>query len=321
MTEKPIEGQPWPGAIRMRHYWAQFAIYAAAVFIAVTTTPVRACGDEPVVVVCKAFHASSTGLTSGKGRGIYRHYESAPGKDWQLKIDANLHVQFEGRKYRVDLGFARDFLGLDARRIIYDGEAIADIMFSRNIHPSGAQAWLSSPQDHDHGFAHLAWGEFPWDVTNLARNVFDPEQLRKNSGSWRIKIDESSDGDLVGTYYSLVDNNYRVRLEWPRRFGFNLARMQSFNPDADRPYRDSSLQWKRDPSGLWYVTSLQETFETYKEGGQLDGRFRAVMMYAKFEPNCRVDPSLFVEDPLRLPEKSRIIDNRIEGKASILQAR
>jgi hypothetical protein len=305
----------------MRHYWMQGAVYATAVFIAVKATPVRASRDEPLDVVCKAFHTSSGGLTSGIGRGIYRHYEAAPGEDWQLKIDAKLHVQFDGRKYRVDLGFARDFLGLAARRIIYDGESIADIMFSRNIHPSGAQAWLSSPQDHNHGLAHLAWGEFPWDVTNLARSVFDPEQLRKNSGSWRIKIDETSDGDLVGTYYSLVDNNHRVRLEWPRRFGFNLARMQSFSRDADYPYRDSSLQWKRDPSGLWYVTGLQETFETYKEGGQLDRRFRAVMMYAKFEPNRRVDPSRFVEDPLTLPEKSRIIDNRIEGKASVRQAR
>jgi hypothetical protein len=305
----------------MRHYWAQSAIYATAVFIVVTATLVRACGDEPVGVVCKAFHASSTGLASGKGRGVYRHYEAAPGEDWQLKIDAKLHVQFEGRKYRVDLEFARDFLGLDARRVIYNGEAIADIMFSRSFHPSGAQAWLSSPQDHDHGLAHLAWGEFPWDVTNLARNVFDPEQLRKNSGTWSIKIDETSDGDLVGTYYSAIDNSCRVRLEWPRRFGFNLARMQSFNPHSDHPYRDSSLQWMQDPSGLWYAKSLQETFETYKERGQFDSRFRAVMMYAKFEPNCRVEPSLFVEDPIGLPERSQIIDNRIKGKVTIRQTR
>jgi len=123
-----------------------------------------------------------------------------------------------------------------------------------------------------------------------------------------LKIEETPDGDLVGIY-SCVVGNYRKRFEWPRRFGFNLATMQSFNPGVDHPWRESSLQWKQDPSGLWYVKSLQETFETYRDG-KLEGRFRAVMMYVKYEPDAKVDPSLFAEDRLELPEKSRIIDNR-----------
>ncbi len=140
----------------MPHYLAQFAFHATAVFIAVMAPSIRASGEVPLDVVREACRASSGGLTSGVGRGIYRHYEAVPGGNWQLKIDAELRVHFDGRKYRVDLKFDRDFLGLDARRIIYDGEAIADAMFSRNIHPSGAQAWLSRPRDYDHGLAHLA---------------------------------------------------------------------------------------------------------------------------------------------------------------------
>jgi hypothetical protein len=57
------------------------------------------------------------------------------------------------------------------------------------------------------------------------------------------------------------------------------------------------------------VKSLQETFETYREG-KVEGRFRAVMMYVKYDPDAKVDPSLFAADRLELPEKSLIIDNR-----------
>jgi hypothetical protein len=253
---------------------------------------------------------------SGIGSGRYRHYESVPGGDFQLKIDADLRAIFDGRKYRVDLKFDRDMLGLDARRVIYDGESIADVFFNRNIHPSGAQAWLSTPELKADGLARLAWGDFPWDVTSLARNVCDPERLRNSSGSWRLKIEETSDGDLLGLY-SFAKNSYWLQFEWPRRFGFNLSRMLAFNPGEDHPYRESNLHWKQDPSGLWYVVSLQETFETRNERGRIDNRFRAVLMYAKFEPNAKVDRSLFSEDPPKLPARSQIVDNRTKGKVFI----
>jgi hypothetical protein len=203
-------------------------------------------------------------------------------------------------------------------RLIYDGEAIADVMFSRNIHPSGAQAWLTRPEIKADGLARLAWGDFPWDVTNLARNVWDPEQLRNSNGSWRLKIEETSDGDLAGIH-SYLSNNYWFRYEWPRKVGFNLARMQSFNPGDVNPYRESSLQWKLDSKGLWYVTSLQETFETRNEKGRFDNRFRAVMMYAKFQPNPKVDPGLFGEAAFELPARSQVVDNRTKGKTLIRQ--
>ena len=292
-----------------------------AVLLATTSVmPALLRGDETMDVICKAFRASSSGLRSGIGTGKYRHCESKPGEEWQLKIDADLRACFDGRKYRVDLRFERDMLGLDARRIIFDGATIADMMLSRNIHPSGAQAWLSTPHEYDHGLAHLAWGEFPWDVSCLAKNVWVLEQLRNNKDSWQLKIEKTPDGDLVGINSS-AEGGYRIRFEWPRRFGFNLGRKQLFNPGADHPCRDSSLQWQRDQAGLWYVRSLQETFETYKQRGKPDIRFRAVLMYNKFEPNAKVDPKLFVADTLELPAGSQIIDNRTEGKALIRRTR
>ena len=84
---------------------------------------------------------------------------------------------------------------------------------------------------------------------------------------------------------------------------------------------DTSLMWQQDPSGLWYIKSLQESFQTYKVGGKPEVRFRAVMMYAKFDPNAKVDPKFFAVDRLELPANSQAIDNRTEGKVIVRQAR
>jgi hypothetical protein len=56
----------------------------------VLAAPGRVCGAEPLETICAAFRAASQGLTSGIGKGNYRHYEAVTGGDWQLKQDADL---------------------------------------------------------------------------------------------------------------------------------------------------------------------------------------------------------------------------------------
>src|SRR4051794_38015598 len=121
-----------------QHHLPILEVFSKAILAAAIAAPTWVHGAEPLDIVCQAFRASSNGSQSGTGSGRYRHYEAVPGGDFQLKIDAAIHAVFKGQKYRVDLKFDRDMLGLDARRIIYDGVTIADVMFSRNIHPSGA---------------------------------------------------------------------------------------------------------------------------------------------------------------------------------------
>jgi hypothetical protein len=270
-------------------------------------------GAEPLETVREAFRVSSRAVTSGVGTGRYRHYEAVPGGDWQLKIDAELQASFQGRKYHIDLIFAHDEIRkLDSRRIIYDGEAVTDAFFTPTAHPTGAHARIFTPQNDGTDLARGAWADFPWDVTNLVKNVWDPEGLIKNLGAGRIEIKETPEGDLVGSYSRINAKGERVgsvRFECPRRFGFNLAKVQVFNWGEDHPASESDLRWKQDPNGLWYVTSLLMTNEMRDEKRAVS-LVRAVMMYSKFEPNAKVDASSFTEKSLQLPAGTPIVDVR-----------
>jgi hypothetical protein len=246
----------------------------------------------------------------------------SPGGDWQLNIDANLVTQFDGRRYHVDLTFTRDAVrNLDARRIIFDGEAITDASFTPNAHPTGADAFIYIPQDDGKGLARCAYRDFPWDVTNLAKNVWDPERLFTNRDARRIEIKQTPEGDLVGSQSLINTRQVSMRFECPRSFGFNIARMQYFNVGNAHPVHDMKLEWKQSPNGVWYVVSLQDTFETRDEHGKLDQRLRAVLIYSKFEPNVKVDPSLFTEKSLHMPTGSPVVDGRPNAKMPTRQTR
>jgi hypothetical protein len=262
------------------------------------------------------------GLHSGLGNGKYRHYEAVPGGDWQLKIEADFVAQFDGRKYHVDFTFDKDeILKLDSKRMFYDGEKITVAEFTPRAHPTGAQAHVSTPNDYGDGLGRGAWGDFQWDVTNLAQNVWDPERLVKNLGANRVEIKQTPDGDLIGSYPLTNTDRVRVRFECPRKFGYNLAKLEVFNVGKDHPAQEFSLQWRQGATGLWYVTSLLETFQTRDEQGKLDRRLRGVMMYSRFEPNAKVDPSLFTEESLHLPAGSPIVDSRPEAKVRYRRSR
>ena len=73
------------------------------VLAVVLAAPGRVCGAEPLEMICAAFRAASQGLTSGIGKGTYRHYEAFTGRDWQLKQDAGLTTYFDGKKYHIEL--------------------------------------------------------------------------------------------------------------------------------------------------------------------------------------------------------------------------
>jgi hypothetical protein len=154
--------------------------YPGLLVVSLLITPVQARAADPMETICLAFRSSSKGRHSGIGKGKYRHYDAVPGGDWQLKLEANILAQFDGRKYHVDLTFDRDDLQkLDSRRLFYDGEKITVAIFTPRAHPTGAHAYVITPNDLGDGLARGAWGEFQWDVTNLARNVWDPDRLMR----------------------------------------------------------------------------------------------------------------------------------------------
>jgi hypothetical protein len=168
-----------------------------------------------------------------------------------------------------------------------------------------------TPERYGDGLSRPASANFPWDVTKLSGNVWDVERLIKNIPAERIKIRQSPEGDLVGSYPLKDTSRVRVRFECLRQFGFNITKKQDFVVGEDHPRHEYSLRWKRNSNGLWYVTSLQETFELRNEMNQIEKRIQRVMMYSRFEPNARVTSSMFTEESLQMPERSPIIDARV----------
>ena len=232
----------------------------ALLLAVVLAAPGRVCGAEPLETICTAFRAASQGLTSGIGKGTYRHFEAVTGGDWQLKQDADLTTYFDGKTYHIDLKYHRDeLMGVDSRRIIFDGKTIMEASFAPKIHPTGAEGRVLQPQDFGTGVSKPSEADFPWDVALLAGNVWHPERLIKNVTPQRIEIRQTPGGDLVGSYPLVNTDRVRVRFECPQDSGFNLARMQVLNVGQAEPAEDVRIEWKQSPTGLWYIRSLDKT--------------------------------------------------------------
>ena len=185
--------------------------------------------------------ASSNGLTSGTGKGRYRRYEAAPGNDWQLKVEADVSTYFEGSKYHIDLTYLRDGLRRNtSSRIICDGELVTITWFSPDIHPLGAHTIVEAPARFGDVLSRPEDGTFPWDVAHLSGHVWNGQRLIDDVNAGRIDFTETPAGDLVGTN-PIMTNRSQIRMECPRRFGFNVART-SF-PLRVRSTRERSISF------------------------------------------------------------------------------
>jgi hypothetical protein len=300
-------------AMRKWDRWVRSGVQFGLLLAAVIAAPAWFRSAEPLEIIREAFRASSDGLASGTGKGRYRYYEAVPGSDWKLKVDADLQTFFDGKKYHIDFAFRRDDLWREtSRRIIYaGGDGVTCASFTPATHPTGARAFVFTPERYGDGLSRPASANFPWDVTKLSRNVWDVERLIKNIPAERIKIRQTPEGDLVGSYPLTNIGRDRVRFECLRQFGFNITKKQDFVVGEDHPRHEYSLRWKRNSNGLWYVTSLQESFELHNEMDQIVKQIRSVMMYSRFEPNARVASSMFTEESLQMPEGSPIVDARV----------
>jgi hypothetical protein len=283
---------------------------------AVLAAPIQVCGAEPLETIREAFNGSLQGLTSGIGKGTYRHYRAVTWDDWQLKQDADFTTYFDGKKYHIELIYhSDDFEKVDSRRIIYDGEAVRVARFTPRIHPMGAEGEVFMPQGYGNGVSKPSLAFFPWDVAQLPLDVWYPDRQIQNATPQRFEIRQTAEGDLVGGHSLGNTDQVRVRFECPQRSGFNLSRMQVVNVGQTEPARDVRIEWKQSPSGLWYVRSIDEKRVLNRRDTVL--RIREVMKYTEFLPNVNVDPKMFTEAALGLQSKSRIIDHRLGAKERI----
>lgn len=201
-------------------------------------------------------------------------------------------------------------------RFVFDGETVRTACFSPRVRSTGAQGLVSRPVILGDGLSRPDTVNFFWDITKLARQVWNPETLLQGTGPPEFEIKVNSEGDIIGTYLLIGAARDRVRFECPRRFGYNIGGLQVFKSDAVRPVQECRLEWKESPGGLWHVRSLDEAF-VFSEDGHSAGRVRRVLKYSTFEPNAKVDASKFTEESLELPDGSSIVDNRNGFKSFI----
>jgi hypothetical protein len=283
---------------RSAHLGAEPALLLAVVLAA----PDWVCGAEPLETIREAFRASSQVLTSGIGKGTYRHYRATGEEDWHLERDADVLTYFDGKKYHIDLLFHRDdFRKETACRIIYDGRVIMGCYLT----PGVSNYFEFKPEDYGEGLQRPTLVDFPWDISQLSRNAWNPERLIP----LRIEIRQTAEGDLVGSHPFVNTDRTWFRFECPNRFGFNLGRIQVLNVGQPKPAQEMRVEWKQGPSGLWYVRSLDET-RVLRDGKNAVWRTRDVLKYTEFEPNATVVPSLFMKDARRPTARSRTVDDR-----------
>jgi hypothetical protein len=274
------------------------------------TAPPSVLGAEPLDTIRQAFLASSQRLTSGVGKGVYRHYRQMSEGNWQLKQDADIAIRFNRINYQIYLNYKTDDLGHDnERRIIFDGNAIMAAWFTPNVHPTGSEAHVYPAINHPDGLSQPGIAMFPWDVARLSLNLWNPDRLFREVAAERLEIKQIVGGDLVGECPMARSDRVRIRFECPRRFGFNVARLQTSNVGQAEPAIDVHVEWKEGPDGLWYIRSL-DTRRVLLKDGEVFMRIRDILKFTAFEPNAAVAPQMFTEAALQLFPGSRIIDQR-----------
>jgi hypothetical protein len=226
--------------------------YSGLLVVSLLITPVRVRAADPMETICAAFRASSEVLHSGIEKGKYRDYMADRGGEWQPLYEADIVAQFEGRNYRVDFSFeTNDRQRMHSRRMFYDGEKLMVASFTPDAPPTGAYVREKNPLEYGEGrgLARGAYLDFQWDVTNLAKNAWDPERVAQNLHANPVEIKETPDGDLAGSYQLTSTDRTRVYFECPRRYGYNLAKKQVFKEGEDRRDQEYSLQWRQGPKG------------------------------------------------------------------------
>jgi hypothetical protein len=261
------------------------------------TTPVQAAGGEHLETLRNASVVSSSRLKSGSGSGMFRLYEAIAEGEWELKLDSEITTHFVGRTYYIELVFNPEFRGLKCRRILKNDRSMRTAVFSPGM-LAGAPAWEVKPENRGDGLVRPPFDDISWDVSLLSQNVWNLDDLIRRVPQERIKIVETADGDLFGSYSGDAQSRFQEQFECPKRFGFNIARLRSTNPGDHRPSHEIRVEWKQTESGLWYVRSLQEDWQSNNGKAK---KWRRVLKYTDFKANVNIEPRVFTAEFLRRP--------------------
>jgi hypothetical protein len=294
--------------MRIQQRSVQLVCEQAIILAVIVVAPGSVYGAEPLETIQEAFRASSQMLTSGIGKGSYRHYRAIGEGDWHLERDADVSTYFDGKKYHIDLIFHRDdYRKQTGCRIIHDGRVVMGCRSTQEVD----SYFEFKPDDYGDSLARPTMVDFPWDIAQLSGNAWNPDRLRP----MRMEIRRTPEGDLVGSYPIVNTDRVSVRFECSRRFGFNLNRIRVLDVAQPKPAQDMRVEWKQGPDGLWYVRSLDET-RVLRDERKAVWRTRDVLKYTSFEPNARIDPRLFTKDARRPTARSLVVDGSPEAAES-----
>ena len=109
---------------------------------------------------------------------MFRLYEAVADGEWELRFDSEITTHFAGNRYYVELVFNPDFRGLKCRRFLNNGKSMRTAEFSPGW-LSGTQAMEVKPTKYGDGLVRPSSDDITWDVSKLALNVWNIEQLIK----------------------------------------------------------------------------------------------------------------------------------------------
>ncbi len=257
---------------------------------------------DALKIVQSAFNASHGGLESGVGQGVFRHYERPVGaKEWELKTEADVEVQFDESRYHILLEYSKEPLKLESQTIVYDGSAIFTSRFSERIRPLGSETTVYERSPTSSGMVRPQFAGFRWDVTDLVSSLMNINKLIENVTADGVTFTGSASEGYVGEHR--VGRTGVVVFDCPREYGYNVCRRQSFTKGGAVPIRDFVATW-RQQANVWFIDSLSEKMS--HAGREL----RWELEYSSFEVNAEVSPEMFTMDALAMSSGSRFLDKR-----------
>jgi hypothetical protein len=267
--------------------------------------------------VLAAWEDSQNKLKSGIGEGIYER-SNASGEPLKYAVK----IRHSGKKFHIELdylsGVDSPFPPSQKMVLIYDGETFAYREVNVKFRPHGEEARLESVKDGN--FRRIfGYHLFPFNPPDLQSSmVMLPEFLRNRPTT---EFARQKDGISASTQFSEKPPLDQTMI-FPEKMGYHISSVEFLR--ADTGYRQSaSAKWERSDE-TWYVREI-ETANIYpdppkdeKESRKYPpkGRVYHKLTYDKYEPNAKIDPSLFHLSALGLVQKARFISIDYESKTT-----
>jgi hypothetical protein len=205
------------------------SIAATAVLLDSVVADGKPSAPDPLTIIKAAQDASSRALVSGTGEGHYKELSRKHGvSDWQATTTASIKVCFDRTRYYISLQYTKDPNRFDRRIIIYDAKAVFSAFFTEGSRPVGCQGYVFDAEGPPDGTVPPQAADFHFDVGKLRASILDVDAMVSWVGRENIRIRLTPQGDYVGEFRRPDLPKALSILEWPAKYGLNVARNRGF---------------------------------------------------------------------------------------------